>query len=222
MSSTAPALLKLTFLVVNVVAGFLASRDPGKFHPPSSSQRLKVSGWEHCTHGFVAVLRIGTIILPLCEVLTILTLFTGPESVYYTVVSTLLPFSKMSNAYRLSISPAFVMLSSISGITGALFRRHCFIVLGRYFTYDLSIREGHKLITNGPYSILVRGSWLTECTVVGHLYWRLAIVTVMCVCIYPWAYARMDKEDQMLRKKFGREWDMWREAVPYWLVPGVY
>ncbi|KAJ8495192.1 hypothetical protein ONZ45_g12970 [Pleurotus djamor] len=211
MPSTAPALFKLTFLVINVIAGFLASRDPGKFHPPTSSERLK----------------IGTIILPLCEVITILTLFTGPDSVYYKVVTALLPFSKISNAYRLSINPAFVMLSSISITGAALLRRHCFIVLGRYFTYDLSIREGHKLITTCPYSIvrhpsytcflmiwfatpgsqLVRGSWLTE---------------FMCVAIYPWAYARMDKEDKMLRKKFGREWDMWREAVPYWLIPGVY
>ena len=72
-----------------------------------------------------------------------------------------------------------------------------------------------------PGSQLIHGSWLRECTAVGHLYWRIFIIALLA-SIYPWGSSRMEKEDQMLRSKFGKEWDTWSKAVPYWLIPGVY
>jgi protein-S-isoprenylcysteine O-methyltransferase Ste14 len=34
--------------------------------------------------------------------------------------------------------------------------------------------------------------------------------------------ARMNKENTMMKKEFGKEWEEWAKNVPYQLVPGVY
>ncbi len=34
--------------------------------------------------------------------------------------------------------------------------------------------------------------------------------------------ARIKKEDDMLRKEFGRSWEQWVERVPYRIIPGIY
>ena len=33
---------------------------------------------------------------------------------------------------------------------------------------------------------------------------------------------RPQKEDELLRKEFGKKWDQWAEVVRYRLIPGVY
>jgi len=34
--------------------------------------------------------------------------------------------------------------------------------------------------------------------------------------------ARMSKEDNALRREFGKKWEEWAERVPYKLIPWVY
>ncbi|OBZ73555.1 hypothetical protein A0H81_06028 [Grifola frondosa] len=38
--------------------------------------------------------------------------------------------------------------------SGGLFRLASFQRLGRFFTYELALRENHDLITSGPYSVV--------------------------------------------------------------------
>ncbi|KAF9238462.1 hypothetical protein BU15DRAFT_62440 [Melanogaster broomeanus] len=52
-----------------------------------------------------------------------------------------------------SLNPAF-LAGSILNIAGGLLRIHCYRVLGRMFTFELSIRKDHKLVTSGPYSVV--------------------------------------------------------------------
>jgi protein-S-isoprenylcysteine O-methyltransferase Ste14 len=33
---------------------------------------------------------------------------------------------------------------------------------------------------------------------------------------------RMIREDDMMKREFGREWEEWRKAVPWKVIPGVY
>jgi len=33
---------------------------------------------------------------------------------------------------------------------------------------------------------------------------------------------RMSKEDEALRKHFGKQWEDWAKNVPYYVVPGIY
>ncbi|KIM43853.1 hypothetical protein M413DRAFT_443733 [Hebeloma cylindrosporum] len=130
-------------------------------------------------------------------------------------------------------------------LLGAALRYWCFREMGKHFTFHVTLLKDHKLVTSGPYSIvrhpaytggvflsvgqliwyMARGSWLRESMVhETKLESWLLIAPVMfaifavLVCIH----RRIPVEDEALRRRFGKEWDAWAEAVPYRLFPGVY
>lgn len=117
-------------------------------------------------------------------------------------------------------------------------------VLGDQFSFKVGIRNEHKLVTTGLYSIvrhpsytsgfvvyytsiagqLIPGSWMTECTSIGVDSWlgKGAVLMLASLIMLPSLAARMNLEDNLLKATFGREWEAYREAVPYKLIPGVY
>ncbi|KAL4061997.1 hypothetical protein V8B97DRAFT_1104238 [Scleroderma yunnanense] len=150
-------------------------------------------------------------------------------------------------------SPQMGILSSgfLTGIclliTGSLIRVHCYRVLGHFFTFELSIRKGHRLITSGPYSIVRHPSYVGSlCMLVGFVLstfdrnsWlvvssglfphdeiistcMLWFLRVLILSLSSLAFVRMNNEDAMLERTFGKEWRAWVEKVPYKLIPGVY
>jgi protein-S-isoprenylcysteine O-methyltransferase Ste14 len=161
------------------------------------------------------------------------------------VVSVLVWSSHPASAIsRIRITPLF-LTGWLLIVTGGLIRFLCYRALGSLFTFELSIRKDHKLITSGPYSIvrhpsysgsimivlgyticyLSSGSWLTECSglsldgTVGRLLVSGWVTSV--VCGISSFFPRMKKEDDMLRVKF-RDWNEWAKKVPYKLIPLVY
>ena len=145
----------------------------------------------------------------------------------------------------MGITPPF-LIAWIVSLTGALIRRSCYKALGRMFTFEISLRDDHRLVTSGPYSFVrhpsytsgtlaligallcetTPGSWAIECSCLfpplleGPLVFLSYIITAVIgfLVIAP----RLDKEDIMLRKRFGLQWDEWAAEVPYRLIPGVY
>ncbi|KAI0056943.1 hypothetical protein BV25DRAFT_1831727 [Artomyces pyxidatus] len=116
----------------------------------------------------------------------------------------------------------------------------CFRELGKHFTYELSIRDKHKLVTSGPYSIvrhpsytalglvyvgftcstLARGMWWTESGMHQTLGGRVTGLTWCSVLVYMTFIAlRAIKEDAMLHVEFGEEWEEYAARVPYRYVP---
>jgi protein-S-isoprenylcysteine O-methyltransferase Ste14 len=142
-------------------------------------------------------------------------------------------------ADRIEISLAY-LFGFFLLMSGTFIRMSCYNTLGRLFTFELSIRKDHKLITTGPYSIVRhpsyaglifnlvgiavcytgKGSWLKECTLNGQLFQALAWIWMFygILCIF----LRMRNEDDMLKKEFGKDWKAWRKAVPCKIFPGVY
>ena len=132
-------------------------------------------------------------------------------------------------------------------IAGASIRRRCYQVMGEMFTFELSIRKSHQLVTTGPYSVVrhpsyssgamalfgalachtVPGSWFfDECSALLSISWIRIIIgggyvlaSVLAVAVVA---PRLDKEDAMLKREFGSEWDVWAARVSYRLVPGIY
>ena len=123
-------------------------------------------------------------------------------------------------------------------------RMWCHRSLGRFFTWELAVRENHKLITHGLYSLVRHPSYtgLVLMTYGNMLYlvskgsyfaeaglWNTgagrAIGYTLSVYLtwLTWTLcARARQEDAMLRKEFGVRWDKWAERTPWKVIPFVY
>ncbi|KAF9465737.1 hypothetical protein BDZ94DRAFT_1253011 [Collybia nuda] len=156
------------------------------------------------------------------------------------VISSLLA---QRNLQELQLTP--VSMTGLLLLTsGTLLREYCFRTLSHLFTFELSIREGHRLITTGPYSVVrhpsytgsataflgmlcwfgARGSWLRESGVLGTIGGKAVfgvLGTAMTVGVIA-GLMRIPGEESILKRKFGGEWVEWASRVPYLLVPGVY
>ncbi|KIM57595.1 hypothetical protein SCLCIDRAFT_1219268 [Scleroderma citrinum Foug A] len=145
-----------------------------------------------------------------------------------------------------ALSPSFLAGICLI-IAGSLLRRYCYRVLGQYFTFELSVRKSHELVTSGPYSVVRHPSYAgSVCVAVGEVLccfdrnsWLVAssglfphdeialirmlwCLRVLALTLSKLMFVRMNNEDAMLEKAFGDEWKAWVERVPYRLVPGVY
>jgi len=126
---------------------------------------------------------------------------------------------------------------------GTLYRMHCYRVMKGFFTFDLSVRQNHKLIKTGPYSLVrhpsylgllvvyagmfcwygTGGSWLRESGILdttgGSVFFGGFTVTMVTFMVG--LLRRMTIEDAAMRKRFGQEWDDWAREVPDMVIPGV-
>ncbi|KAG1804364.1 hypothetical protein EV424DRAFT_303860 [Suillus variegatus] len=129
-------------------------------------------------------------------------------------------------------------------ITGGLVRWWCYRTLGRFFTFQLSVREGQHIITTGPYAVIRHpaytaglaeiigllilhgstNSWLRYSGVLAVpglkvivVAWLAEITLLMISVVF-----RVSHEDEVLKSAFRDEWEAWAGAVRYRLIPGVY
>ena len=121
----------------------------------------------------------------------------------------------------------------------------CYRWLGRYFTFELSLKEGHQLITDGPYAYVRHpsyagitavlagmifsgiggGSWFLECGL-----WKSSVAwgtlgtgwAIFYVVVAVLLLLRVPKEDQVMRNQFKGQWDEWAKRTPYRVIPFVY
>lgn len=153
-----------------------------------------------------------------------------------------LPFT--SPQIDLSTIPPTILIGTLIMCISSVIRVVSYRYLGRYFTFHLSIKKDHKLVTGGPYAIvrhpgytglhmqvlgagiamLAPGSVYTELGL-----WRSTVGAVgglvllaMLVYISLCAGLRTSKEDLALKKEFKEEWEAWAARTPWLLIPGVY
>jgi protein-S-isoprenylcysteine O-methyltransferase Ste14 len=99
-------------------------------------------------------------------------------------------------------------------------------------------------VTSGPYSVvrhpsyvgavlaligimlshLGPGSWARECVAFGGMSRTLSWIWIWIFggFVSVAAITRAKKEDELLRTEFGKEWEEYREKVPWKFIPGVY
>lgn len=177
-----------------------------------------------------------TLLLALCEISTILIAQLSSSTLFNHILS--IPLGA-----RPAITTTYLIGWTFI-VFGASLRLECYRTLGRHFTFELSLRKDQALITHGPYSIvrhpsyigtmsvttgmvlcqLGSGSWLSQCGafnytvgIVAALVWALILKSVDVMLL-----ARISKEDAVLRKEFGVQWDSWAKKTPYKLIPFVY
>lgn len=126
---------------------------------------------------------------------------------------------------------------------GGWVRKECYREMGKQFTFQVGIREGHKLVTTGPYAVVRHpsysaallvvigivcfhsspGSWLRESGVLNTNTGRILVYGITAILTIPVVMLkrRWEKEDEMLRNEFGKQWNEWAKRVPCAVLPGV-
>ncbi len=129
-------------------------------------------------------------------------------------------------------------------ISGSLIRLSCYRTLGRLFTWDLTIKDDHNLVTSGPYAVvrhpsytggvilnvgavlcyLGKGSWFFSYggleTFSGKVFavaWAFLSLSVPLLLL-----GRVNVEDEVLHEHFGEEWVAYAHRTPYKLILFVY
>ncbi|KAF8516434.1 hypothetical protein BU17DRAFT_50874 [Hysterangium stoloniferum] len=148
-------------------------------------------------------------------------------------------------------SPTLTTLSTISTsfITGicimflaVIVRIMCYTALGAFFTFEITIRPGHKLIKSGPYSYVRHPGYTASISmVIGTMFTCLGSNSYIAACgvvstpfrsvVYAWfvfmiyvilsLFRRGKIEDEELRALFKEEWEAYRRAVPYKFIPYI-
>ncbi|KAG9311801.1 hypothetical protein JVU11DRAFT_8048 [Chiua virens] len=199
--------------------------------PPGQHERKPVSSFEKIAQTFLRPFMTWFSLAPgIIEFLTIAIRLVAPPG--YDVVSG-------TCAERISFNTV-ALVAALLGVFGMIIRLWCYQALGRYFTFELALFPGHKLVTTGPYAIvrhpaytggllalvsmtltnISKGSWAHECGLV-YSWWGLgwgALVVVSTVVMIE----RCPREDMFLREAFKEEWDAWRGRVRWRMVPWVY
>lgn len=151
--------------------------------------------------------------------------------------------SNPGDAERIGITPIFLAGWTIS-LLGNLLRFWCYRSLGRLFTFDLTVRNKHELITTGPYAVVRHPSYLgTAMVAAGNMimffgsgsWWKETNVIettggkiLTAAYAVTWAgitgalWARMNREDAVLRNEFGANWEAWSRKTPHKLIPFIY
>jgi len=160
--------------------------------------------------------------LSLCEALALL----ARASPYGEIPGALLLGGRSSVA-SIAITRTF-LAGWLLLILGALVRTAAYRELGR-FTYELSLRKEHRLVTTGPYAFVRHpsypglamvvvgslvcfwgpGSWFWECGAVNYAVGRAIAwgwVTIVGFSSVNALVLRPGLEDQIMEKQFGEEW----------------
>ncbi|KAF9238463.1 hypothetical protein BU15DRAFT_75161 [Melanogaster broomeanus] len=244
------AIGKLLLLLAVATCQHYASTAPNT-RPPSDELRKQV-GWELVVPRFAILSKalLWSLTLAECSVLFAASDYCAP-GLSQSIIKYLVHSSDPQRALAQisSLTPVF-LAGSVLSIAGSLLRIHCYRVLGRMFTFELSIRRDHKLVTSWPYSVVRhpsytgsigvglggllcafnRRSWLVACSGLvpgldaeSRLTNVLACTWVsMVVAICIGMMQRIRNEDDMLEKNFGEQWKEWARRVPYRTVPWVY
>ncbi len=112
----------------------------------------------------------------------------------------------------------------VATYVGCLFAIWARIHLGRYWSGLVVLKEGHKLITTGPYRFVrhpLYTGWLTGMlgsAVVagtGDAFVGFVIMTVAMI-------NKLRREEALLATEFGDEYREFQQSVPATLIPFVY
>jgi protein-S-isoprenylcysteine O-methyltransferase Ste14 len=171
-----------------------------------------------------------------CAMLLALYFGSSTASLSAVCATNLPPLSTIS-----TLSPMFNLAVGMV-YTGGLLRLWCYKTLGTLFTYEITIRPDHKLITSGPYAIVRHPSY-TACTLqlsgiilavlspYGYVHecglmstparWVFLVWVMELVYTAISLLGRGSFEDAALKKEFGVSWETYRRSVSCRFIPGV-
>ncbi|KAF8182907.1 hypothetical protein BJ912DRAFT_977094 [Pholiota molesta] len=101
--------------------------------------------------------------------------------------------------------------------SSAALRSLCFRAMGANFTYSVTVVDGHRLTTTGPYALVRHPAYAgSYCHYIGYfLYFSARGSWLRESGAYRMFWRRLPVEDALMRKQFGKQWDEWAARVPY-------
>lgn len=175
----------------------------------------------------------------------VLTTLAGAHPSHYLsrfILDTLYSEAARSSPPRNNLTPSF-LLGTLLVVCGTAVRLQCYRTLKDHFTFELTRLKEHKLITEGPYSVVrhpsytaytvttvgglitlfSEGSWIRRSGWLENM-WGNILINAWAV---NWAsrivllFLRAKGEDLVLRETFGERWEEYAKRVPYWFVAGL-
>lgn len=241
------ALIKVPFLLANVIAFYVSYRAPNP--TPDQVEQEKYAGARKTrdqvsyTYKWILALYyadlLGSIFAEIYVILTVAFPFLRQYQLPFQ--STLLP--NFQNMNKIRISPLFVVACLLM-YSGGILRVICFRQMGKQFTFELAIKKDHELVTHGLYSFVRHPSYTASGAVLfgsilaqlapGSIwfefglwyvvYWRVLFLFAVYwkVLAFLNSIVRIRKEDSVLRQEFGSKWDEWAKKTPYKMIPYLY
>ncbi|KAG1763897.1 hypothetical protein EV702DRAFT_1205329 [Suillus placidus] len=240
------SLLKIPIILVSAIGIHISLTSPSP--SPSSKEKVVSSSFESFVEWFLKLrcmelMKISAWAASIAEVANILAQHIGPsqipEGIYGAEVVRLL-----RALHHTPITPAF-LAGSIAVAIGGVLRLYCMSTLGKLWSFHLSVRKEHRLVTCGPYSVVrhpsytgvllqsagvavmygSQGSWMRQSGILQVLFIKVLTVTSFFVFITLGIWVSISRpvvEDQMLQRALGEEWENWAKKVKYRLIPGIY
>ncbi|KAG2151108.1 uncharacterized protein EDB93DRAFT_1103319 [Suillus bovinus] len=242
------SLLKIPFLVASAIGVQISFTTSSP--PPLYKERLKPTAFESSYASSSALTISSLILVKACayallaaEVANILAMHIDPSKIPGDIYGARRAVELLRSLHSTPITPTFLAGNLAIAIGGAL-RFYCIMTLGKLWSFQLSIRKEHKLVTSGPYSVVRHPSYtglLIQAAGViitygspGSWMWRsrilqvpfmtaLTVVGFIMYTISAWvAISRSVVEDKMMQRAMGQDWENWAKVVKYRLFPGVY
>ncbi|MEO5570418.1 MAG: isoprenylcysteine carboxylmethyltransferase family protein [Bacteroidia bacterium] len=127
--------------------------------------------------------------------------------------------SLMEWAYFRQSLPDFstwTIIGAIMLIAGTVFRLHAIKVLGKYFSATVQIKDEHRIISQGPYSVLRHPSYtgayiaMLGCAVFLHSFIGILIFGVGMLYVY---HKRIRAEENTLTEQFKQEYVLYSKRT---------
>ncbi|KZT69992.1 hypothetical protein DAEQUDRAFT_234767 [Daedalea quercina L-15889] len=239
------SLVKLPFLFTGLLSGYAITSAPQP-KVATVDRHRDVRPFERW---FSATVRIHSFILkvltcgpPIIEMAVIIADHFPDHPVSNTVLATLVR-GPLSVVRHITWSPAFLVSWAVGTLAGVV-RVQCYQTLGRFFTFEVSIHDDHKIVEDHWYGVVrhpsyvsgslsviglglmngVRGSWFRECRVLQTGVGKVAAGTWLVLTVYvtlsmAW---RSREEDRILKKQFGDEWEAYARRVRWRWIPFIW
>ncbi len=183
-------------------------------------------------------------VLAVAEAVVLLAQWFSPATLLHGVVDAVLSSANIPlNSLTLRLTPACVV-ACLLAIGGGLLRRWCHRTLGRFFTLEVGIQDGHKLVTSGPYGVVRHPAYTGGLLMIAGNFmllfsggsffaesglrstWVGKVVAMTVVAHLTWVAVgslyRTKTEDELIKREFGKSWEEWSQKTPYRIIPFLY
>lgn len=143
--------------------------------------------------------------------------------ILYILMFSLLPYLDRHNLWQIPTENYLRYIGTVIFIIGVIFSFWGPIHLGQQYSFNLTLQEDHKLVTDGPFSYVRHPRYL------GLIFWILGVsfiylsiaglvMTGIMTLLLVW---RIYDEENLLQQEFGQEWRKYCEQTKR-IIPLIY